>query len=121
MNKKNVAILFGKLYSERRAGHRSVQVIQHKTNKTFMGCSLGFFVNLGLLFGVIACFACLGIILVSRQRMVTPQEAEEHAEQARLLERERLVRLLDYTKTAEYPESLWVANFIDSVKVRLQR
>jgi hypothetical protein len=84
-------------------------------------CSLGFFLNLALLLGVIACLACLGIILVSRQRMVTPQEAEEHAEHARILERERLVRLLDYTQTAEYSESLWVTDFINSVKVRLQR
>lgn len=86
-----------------------------------MSCSISFFVNLGLMLGVLAILLCLGVLLVSRQRAVTPQEAEEHAEQARILERERLARLLDFVKQAEYPDSLWVDNYIQSVKVRLTR
>jgi hypothetical protein len=64
--------------------------------------------------------AILGVIAFFQKKEFTEDELIEHLESTRRKERERLLKCLDYTQVTEYPESLLVMNFIQSVKARIK-
>lgn len=87
-----------------------------------MSCSLDSAVNGILVIGVIALIAALVLaIMSSSKNNFTLEEVTAHVEKVRLYERERLARLLDFVRTADYPESLVINNFIDSIKGKLKK